>query len=233
MTSSVNMSSDLKPIKLYGHWGLNPIKVALAFEELGLPYEISKVEMADVKGPDFVAVNPNGRLPAIYDPNTDITLWESAAILEYIVERYDTSHKLSFEHGSADSYHARQWLYFQASGQGPYYGQGFWFKNFASEKIPLAIERYVKELNRVSAVLEGHLARQKESAGGEGPWLIGNKFSFVDIAWFPWQYMCEPAYTKEEYDLDTYPHVKDWLDNIVARKTAPKTIVEKFSPRRS
>ncbi|KAJ6088361.1 hypothetical protein N7486_009622 [Penicillium sp. IBT 16267x] len=71
---------------------------------------------------------PNGRLPAIYDPNTDLRLWESGAIVEYLVERYDTSRKISFESGSMEAQLARQWLFFQASGQGPYYGQACRFK---------------------------------------------------------------------------------------------------------
>lgn len=76
------MSSTLKPIKLWGRAGLNPSKVKIILEELSLPYEAISVPLATVKNPEYVAINPNGRLPAIYDPNTDLTLWESGAIIE-------------------------------------------------------------------------------------------------------------------------------------------------------
>lgn len=94
----------------------------MILEELGVPYEAEAVPMTDIKKPEYLAINPNGRLPSIYDPNTAITLWESGAIVEYLIERYDTERKLSFEPGTAESYHAKQWLFFQASRQGPYYG---------------------------------------------------------------------------------------------------------------
>ena len=76
------MSSEIKPIKLYGQGGLNPSKVRILLEELEIPFEGMPVKLADVKKPEYLAFNPNGRIPAIYDPNTDITLWESGAIME-------------------------------------------------------------------------------------------------------------------------------------------------------
>ena len=84
------MSSQLKPIKLYGFGRTaNPMKVAIILEELGLAFEQVPVAFADVKKPEYTAINPNGRLPSIIDPNTGITLWESGAILEYLIETYD------------------------------------------------------------------------------------------------------------------------------------------------
>ena len=183
------MSSQIHPIKLFGQRGPNPPKVAIILKELGLPFETVSVPFSDIKKPDYVAINPNGRLPAIYDPNTDITLWESGAIIEYLIERYDKNHQLSFAPGTPESYHTKQWLYFQTSGQGPYFGQCTWFTQYHSEQLPSAIERYTKEVNRVSAVLDGYLAQQKHKYGaaGDGPWLVGNKFSYADIAFIPWQ----------------------------------------------
>lgn len=115
--------ASLKPIKTYGKLGPNPPKVIMILEALGLPYEIEAVAITDIKKPEYLAVNPNGRLPAIYDPNTDLTLWESGAIVEYLVETYDKDNKISFPKGSNDSYLTKQWLYFQTTGQGPYFGQ--------------------------------------------------------------------------------------------------------------
>lgn len=196
-------------------------------EELGLPYEVVPIPFSDVKKPEYLAINPNGRLPSIHDPNTNITLWESGAILEYLIERYDTEHRLSFAPGTPESYYAKQWLYFQTSGQGPYYGNAIFFKKFHHEQLPSAIERFVKEINRVTGVLEGHLAQQKQknggSVGGDGPWLVGNKMSYADIAFVPWQRGAGMAATKDEYDVDNFPHVKEWLGKMTSRESV-KTV---------
>lgn len=227
------MSSQIEPIKIWGQAGPNPPKVGIILKELGLPYEVILIPFSDVKKPEYIAVNPNGRLPAIHDPNTGITLWESGAIMEYLIERYDTKHRLSFAPGTPESYHAKQWLYFQATGQGPYYGQLYWFKKYHSEQVPSAIERYTKEVNRVSGVLDGHLAQQKQkhdgSAGSDGPWLVGNKFSYADIAFIPWQSFLDVVLEKDEYNEDNFPHVKEWLNKMTSRETV-KTVLERARP---
>lgn len=219
------MSSQLKPIKLYGQKGPNPGKVGIILAELGLPYEAENIQFSDVKKPEYVAINPNGRLPSIHDPNTGITLWETGAIFEYLIERYDTEHRFSFAPGTPESYLAKQWLYFQTTGQGPYYGQAVWFKRYHAEQVPSAIERYVKEINRVSGVLDGHLAQQKQEHGGsDGPWLVGNKMSYADIAFIPWQSLASLLLGKDEYNDDDYPHVKEWLGNMTSREKVKKVL---------
>jgi glutathione S-transferase len=150
--------ANLLPIQLWGRRGPNPPKVTMILEELGLPYEHMAIDFADVKQPAYTAINPNGRLPAIRDPNNgDLTLWESGAIIDYLTERYDTDRRLSFAPGSSEAYHARQWLFFQTTGQGPYFGQATWFKMYHREKVPSAFERYLGEVKRVSGVLEAYL----------------------------------------------------------------------------
>ncbi|KAK9319141.1 glutathione S-transferase Ure2-like protein [Lipomyces orientalis] len=217
--------SPIKTIKLWGKGGPNPPKVAILLEELGLPYETIPVSLSDVKKPDYLAINPNGRLPAIYDPNTDLTLWESGAIIEYLIERYDVTHNLSFASGTAESYHAKQWLFFQTTGQGPYYGQAAWFKRFHPEQLPSAIERYTKEINRVTGVLEGHLAKQKVDADNNGPWLVGNKLSYADLAFISYQVVITKFVGRDEYNLDDFPHVKQWLSKLTSRKSV-KVVME-------
>ncbi|MCJ1395515.1 hypothetical protein MMC18_008401 [Xylographa bjoerkii] len=212
------MANQIKPIKVWGKGGPNPPKVAMILEELGVPYNAEAVPLADIKKPEYLAINPNGRLPSIHDPNTGITLWESGAIVEYLIERYDEKHKLSFEPGTAETYHAKQWLYFQASGQGPYYGQYGWFRLFAPEEIPSVLDRYAKEVNRVTAVLEGHLSKQKE---GE-EWLVGGRCSYADIAFISWQMTIAKVTRKEEYDVDNYPHVKAWIAKMLEREGTKK-----------
>ncbi|OCL09431.1 putative glutathione S-transferase Ure2-like protein [Glonium stellatum] len=224
------MSSQIKPIKVWGQGGPNPPKVAIILGELGVPFEVIAIPFSDVKKPEYLAINPNGRLPAIQDPNTGITLWESGAIVEYLIEVYDKEHKLSFAPGTPESFLAKQWLFFQTTGQGPYYGQAVWFKKYHPEQLPSAVERYVKEINRVTGVLEGHLARQKQEHGasGDGPWLVGNKLSYADISFVPWQTIIAMV-GEDEYNVDNFPHVKEWLSKMNSHETV-KTALESARP---
>ena len=217
------MSSELKPIVLYGAGhGPNPPRVQNILEELGLPYEISPVQFDEVKQPKYTKINPNGRIPAIYDPNTDLTLWESGAIVLYLIDKYDKDHKLSFPSGSNEAQLARQWLFFQATGQGPYYGQAVWFTKYHHEELPSAKERYVKEINRVTSVLEGWLAKQEVTAGSDGPWLVGGRLSYADLAFIPWQLVAN-IFKDAGYNIDEYPLVKNWLERMTAREAVKKT----------
>lgn len=224
---------SLQPIRLWGKGGPNPPKVAIVLSELSLPHETTPIPLSTLKQPSYLAINPNGRIPAIHDPNTSLTLWESGAIVEYLVERYDTDLKISFAPGTNEAYLARQWLFFQVSGQGPYYGQASWFKKFHPERVESAVERYVKEINRVTGVLEGHLAKEKEKwsgSGGDGPWLVGNKYSFADIAFLSWQIIVTRVVQKEDgFDQNDYPVVKNWLDRILSRG-AVKVVMDDVQP---
>lgn len=230
--------SNLKSIRLYGKGGPNPPKVLMILEELGVPYEIEDVPFSDVKTPAYLAVNPNGRLPAIVDPNhqeqgRDLVLWESGAIVEYLVERYDADHKISFAPGSAEAQHARQWLFFQATGQGPYYGQAYWFKQLHAERLPSAVKRYTDEARRVTGVVEGWLRKQVDegTGGADGPWLVGGRISYADIAWFMWQKAFGMKFT-EEFNEDEFPLVKDWLARLAKRPSVSKGAVELLDPPR-
>lgn len=215
------MSTEIKPIKVWGQGGPNPPKVAVLLEELGVPYEIIAISFTDIKKPDYLAINPNGRLPAIHDPNFDLTLWESGAIVEYLIERYDPDHRFSFPAGTPEAYHAKQWLFFQVSGQGPYYGQAAWFKKFHQEQIPSALDRYCKEVARVTGVLEGWLAQQKQQfsdhAQSGGPWMVGDKLSYVDLSLLAWQTVIAMVLEKSEFDQDDFPLVKEWLSKLGSR----------------
>jgi glutathione S-transferase len=157
------------------------LQSVLLLEELGLHYELAPFRFDDVKKKPFVDVNPNGRVPAIHDPNTDLTLWESGAINQYIVEQYDTEHRLSSS-DFKEKHLMNQWLQFQMSGQGPYFGQCGWFQHLHHEKLPSATERYANEIRRVLSVIEGVLAQQQSD------WLVGNKMSYTDMAFLPWNF---------------------------------------------
>ena len=216
-------TTALAPIAVHGAGGPNPPKVAIVLKELDIPYEIMPTTVADVKKPSYLKMKPNGRLPAIQDPNTGVTLWESGAIVEYLVERYDTDHKISFAPGTKESWEAKQWLYFQASGQGPYYGQAGWFVMFHPEKIQSAIDRYVGEINRVTGVLEAHLGKRKEE-GMDEPWMVGNKCSYVDLAFVTWQTMINKFVTKEQYDQAKFPEVDAWMARMYRRESVESVI---------
>lgn len=211
---------SLKPIVLYSHaTGPNPWKVAAVLEELSLPYETKFLQFPEMKQDPFEKVNPNGRVPAIEDPNTGLNLFESGAIIEYLVETYDKQNTISFAPGSPDYFAAKQWLHFQMSGQGPYFGQAVWFNKFHSESVQSAKERYNNEVRRVSGVLN------RELQGRE--WLVGGKYSFADVAFLPW-YILVPAFTEPDMDLGKeFPNLNAWLDRIKARPAAAKIIKER------
>jgi glutathione S-transferase len=116
--------SSIKPITLHAHSsGPNPWKIVIILEELELPYTLIYETFSSIKSAPYTDINPNGRVPAIQDPNTGITLWESGAIIEYLVESYDTQQKISHDVQSPEKWLEKQFLYFQVSGQGPYFGK--------------------------------------------------------------------------------------------------------------
>ncbi|KAI1303830.1 glutathione S-transferase [Xylaria venustula] len=199
-----------KPIRV---WltppGPNPWKVIFLMEELGLNYEIKSFSFADVKKRPFIDINPNGRVPAIEDPNTDITLWESGAIYQYVIEQYDVEHRLSYE-TLKERHVCSQWLHFQMSGQGPYYGQCSWFIHLHPEPIQSAIDRYTNEVKRVISVLEGVLAAK------ESQWLVGDKMTFADMSFMPWNFRLSEVLKKPWDEVwEGAPHVRAWHERMV------------------
>ncbi|KAL8772513.1 MAG: hypothetical protein Q9203_004660 [Teloschistes exilis] len=152
----------------------NPAKIIIILEELGLPYQsklLELEELEELKQPAFEKINPNGGFPAITDPNTGITLWESQAITGYLAETYDKEEKITYT-STPEEFLLQQWSFFQASGQGPYFGQAAWFNKLHHEKLPSAQERYGKEILRVVGVLDGVLK--------DRDWLVGDKCAFAD-----------------------------------------------------
>ncbi|KZT58761.1 glutathione S-transferase [Calocera cornea HHB12733] len=197
--------STLKHFTLYTHWGgANGWKVAYVIAELGLTYEPIYLDFPkkEQKAPEFLKLNPNGRIPVIVDhENDDFVLWESNAILLYLVEKYDKDHKLS---ASTDAQKAiqNQWLFFQASRQGPYFGQWFWFNNYSTIKISSALLRYKSETERVYGVLEAVLGKQK--------WLVGDKMTISDISFLPWNDLAFSTILEDYPIADKFPAVYNW-----------------------
>ena len=141
------------------------------------------------------------------------------------------SYKLSFKPGTPEYYHAKQFMYFQVSGQGPYYGQMAWFQKFHHEKVPSAVERYQKEIKRVTGVLDGILAEQKKLHGtaNNGPWLVGDHMSYVDIAFVMWQVVADKFTSDEDFNPADYPLAKEWVDKMAAREKIAPILAKAFA----
>ena len=194
-------------IDLYTWATPNGHKISVMLEEVALPYRVHPVNIGagEQFAPAYLAINPNGKIPAIVDhegpTGQPLSLMESGAILLYLA---DKSGRLLASAGAA-RYDALQWLMFQMGGVGPMFGQVHHFVRFAKEKIPYAVDRYVTEQKRLYAVLDAHLAQAEYLAG---------EYSIADIATYPW------VARHEWHPLDLaadYPQVKRWFDAISAR----------------
>ncbi|KAF2661524.1 glutathione S-transferase [Lophiostoma macrostomum CBS 122681] len=209
----------IKPIKIHVlPAGPNPWKPVLILEELGLPYSLNFISFEDVKKKPFTDINPNGRAPAIEDPNTDLTLWESGAIIQYIISQYDTNHILSYpSYALKETHLCNQWLAFQISGQGPYFGQAAWFNVLHPEKLPSAIARYNAELKRILSVLDGALEGRQ--------WLVGDKMTFADLAFTVWNDRIEDLILCEkEKKFEGFPNVQAWHERMTSRPAWKKAM---------
>jgi GST-like protein len=193
-------------IDLYTWKTPNGRKVSVMLEECGLPYNTHAIDIG--KGeqftPQFLALNPNGKIPAIVDAEgpdgTPITLFESGAILVYLAAK--TGKFLSVS--DRDKYIALQWLMFQMGGVGPMFGQVHHFLRAAQEQVPYAIKRYVKEKDRLYRVLDQRLGASEYLAG---------EYSIADIATYPWV----ARYEWHQTELADFPNVKRWYEAIGAR----------------
>ena len=185
----------------------NGHKVTMFLEEAGMNYKIVPVNIStgDQFKPVFLAVAPNNRIPAIVDhaPNdggAPISVFESGAILLYLADKTGKFIPADIR-GRTD---ALQWLFWQMGGLGPMAGQNNHFKQYAPEKLPYAIDRYVKETNRLYGVLNKRLADRPFVAGA---------YSIADIASYPWIV----PYERQGQNLDDFPHLKRWFHEIAAR----------------
>jgi len=168
-------------ITLYSHnFGPNGWKVAIVLEALGLKYETKYLDFGkgEQKSAEFTQLSPNQRIPTIIDhDNGDFVLWESNAIMNYLVDRYDKDNTIHYPAGTDESYSIDQWITFQASGQGPYFGEAAYYMMYHSIKLPTAIDRYQKEIIRVISVLDGVLANNR--------YLVGDKPTIADFSFAP------------------------------------------------
>jgi len=193
-------------IELYTWTTPNGRKISIMLEECGLTYNVHKINIGarEQFSPEYLAINPNGKIPSIVDSDgpdgAPIQMMESGAILIYLSEK---TGKL-FPQGYRSRYKTLEWLMFQMGHVGPMFGQVHHFVRNAKEQVPYAIERYVREKDRLYGVLDKRL--------GETAYLAGD-YSIADIATYPWV----ARYEWHKTDLNAWPNVKRWFDAISAR----------------
>jgi len=201
-------------LQLYSLPTPNGVKVAIALEETGLPYEphLVRFDTDDQLSPEFLSLNPNNKIPAIIDPDgpggQPLPLFESGAILVYIAGK--TGQLMPRD--DAGRYETLQWLMFQMGGIGPMFGQVGFFNKFAGkdyeDKRPR--DRYVAESKRLLAVLDKHLAGRE--------WIVGNEYTIADIATFPWINNLVTFYGAAELvGFDDFANVKRVLAKFLER----------------
>jgi GST-like protein len=189
-------------IDLYTFTTPNGRKASIMLEEVELPYNVHKIDITknDQFTPEFVAINPNSKIPAIVDHDTGITVFESGAILIYLAEK---TGKL-LPTADKERFQVLSWLMLQMGSVGPMFGQLNHFKKFAPEKIPYAIERYEKETLRLYGVLDKQLMERE--------YLCGD-YSIADIATYPWV----AIYEFQGLTLDSHPNLKRWVETMQQR----------------
>lgn len=196
-----------QPMHLYSWPTPNGWKISIMLEECGLPYVFHPVNISQGEQfkPEFLALSPNNRIPALVDPEgpdgAPLSVFESGAILQYLGRKtaqfYPSSER---ERVAVD-----QWLFWQVGGFGPMLGQNHHFRHYAPETVPYGIERYTKETARLYGVLDKQLI---------GRDYITGDFSIADISCVGWASVWE----RQGVDLADYPHVKAWLERCLQRQ---------------
>ena len=189
-------------IDLYTFTTPNGRKASIMLEEVELPYNVHKIDITknDQFTPEYIAINPNSKIPAIFDRDTDITVFESGAILMYLAEK--TGKLLPTD--QKKRYLVIEWLMLQMGSVGPMFGQLNHFKKFAPEKIEYAIARYEKETLRLYSVLDSQLKNNEYICGD---------YSIADIATYPWV----AVYEFQGLTLDNHPNLKRWVETVQQR----------------
>lgn len=189
-------------IDLYTFTTPNGRKASVMLEEVGLPYNVHKIDITKDKQftPEYIAINPNSKIPAIIDQDTGITVFESGAILIYLAEK--TGKLLPTD--QTRRFQVLEWLMFQMGSVGPMFGQLNHFKRYAPEKIDYAIARYEKETLRLYGVLDRQLADHE---------FICGDYSIADIATYPWV----AIYESQGLTLDEHPNLKRWVETLQQR----------------
>jgi GST-like protein len=210
-------AAPANPIDLY-YWNTpNGWKASIMLEECELPYTVHPVNIGkgDQFKPEFLALSPNNKIPAIVDPDgpggQPLAIFESGAILQYLGRKtgrfYPADERKRVE--------IEQWLFWQVGGLGPMAGQTHHFRIYAPEKLPYAVERFTKETGRLYGVMNQRLADREFLAG---------EYSVADIACIGWIKLWE----RQGQTLDDFPNVKRWLDTVLARPAVQRGLAVKI-----
>ncbi len=208
-------------LQLYSLPTPNGVKVSAMLEEIGLPYEPHLIDIGKNESwtPEFLSLNPNGKIPAIIDPDgpdgEPLGLFESGAILVYLAEKTG----LLMSKDPARRYETLQWVFFQMAAVGPIFGQVGFFHKFAGREIEdkRPLQRYVAESKRLVGVLETRLADRK--------WIMGNDYSIADIATFPWVRTLKVFYEADALiGFKDFPKTMAWLDRAMERPASQRAL---------
>ncbi|HWU97242.1 MAG TPA: glutathione S-transferase N-terminal domain-containing protein [Oxalicibacterium sp.] len=198
-------------ITLYTWTTPNGRKPAIMLEELGVPYRVQPVDIGKDEQfePDFLTISPNNKIPALVDDEAEggpLTLFESGAILTYLAEK----HGRFLDATGPERYRALAWLYWQIGGTGPMFGQLGFFAMRAKEKLPLAIDHFTEEADRLLGVMDGHLAKNT--------YLAGEHYTIADMANYPWT-LSATTYLQEVLadSMKDKPAVRRWLESVGRR----------------
>jgi GST-like protein len=199
-------------IDLYYWTTPNGHKITIFLEETGIPYTIKPINIGKGEqfSPDFLAISPNNRIPAIVDHKPadggrPLSLFESGAILQYLAEK--TGKFLPADLPTRTE--TMQWLFWQMGNLGPMLGQNHHFRNYAAEKIPYAINRYLKETERLYGILDERLADREFVAGD---------YTIADMACYPWIVL----YERQGQNLNDFPNIKRWFETIQRREAVQR-----------
>ena len=201
-------------LKFYYSGAPNPMKVALFLEETETPYEAIPIDTrrGDQHKPEYLKVNPNAKVPSIVDG--DAVVFDSNAILLYLAEK---TKKFLPSNTAKDRGELLSWLFFVASGVGPFAGQSVHFRNYAPEKISYAVNRYMYEAQRHFGLLDARLKDRK--------YMVGNTYGIVDMAVWGWARLVPTVLGEEHWQK--FPHLRRLVDEISARPAAKRAVALK------
>ncbi|KAH3663414.1 hypothetical protein WICMUC_005940 [Wickerhamomyces mucosus] len=228
----------------------NGFKVAIVLSELNLDYNTIFLDFnrGEQRAPEFVSINPNARVPALIDHNSNhLSLWESGSIILYLVEKYskEVGYCPIFSNDPNEKSQIISWIFFQTSGHAPMIGQALHFKYFHQQQIPSAINRYIDEVRRVYGVLEMQLAEKREAlimeldvenaaaySSGTTPlsqskffdypiWLVGEHITIADLSFVPWNNVVDRIGIDIKLE---FPECYKWTKNMMRRPNVIKAL---------
>ncbi|KAF2206610.1 hypothetical protein CERZMDRAFT_14479, partial [Cercospora zeae-maydis SCOH1-5] len=213
---------------LISRQGPNPQKVAIILEELGLPFNLSIIgsdqqpsqREAPLSGAAPPVQDKNTGMIILNDPNNNITLWESLAVVEYLIHKYDTAEKLHYQPDSQAWWQCQQWLAYQMGAQSPFFSLKAWFSNQHNQKVPTVVDRFADDVLRIVSILEHYL---KE---GKSDYLVGDKCTYADLVFVPWNNKIDEVMGRAEaWQIEKEcPRYRDWHHRLMGRPAVQRVM---------